>query len=383
MSNKAYKYRIYPTEEQKIFFAKTFGCCRKVWNLMLSDKIAYYSEHKESLYVTPAKYKKEYPYLKEVDSLALANVQLQLNAAYRNFFRDKRVGFPKYKSRRKSRASYTTNNQNGTVAVMDDHIRLPKAGLVKAVIHRKAPADWKLRSATVSCDRDGRYFISVLYEYSSVSAKPAGEPTKVLGLDYKSDGLYVDSEGHKAVMPRFYRNAEKRLARAQRKLSRKAGSRKGEMESANHRKQRLKVAKLHSHVRNQRLDYLHKESRRIADCYDLVCVEDLNLRAMGRHHKKGLHLGRSVSENGYGTFLTLLDYKLAEQGKALIKVDRFYASSQICHACGYKNPITKDLTVRRVICPVCRTSYDRDINAAENIRDEGFRLYMETKSSAA
>lgn len=143
------------------------------------------------------------------------------------------------------------------------------------------------------------------------------------------------------------------------------------------------MAKLHAHVRNQRLDYLHKESHRIADDYDLVCVEDLNLKAMGRHHTKGLHLGKSVSDNGYGTFLTLLDYKLADQGKALIRVDRFYASSQICNTCGYKNPITKDLSVRKVICPVCGASYDRDLNAALNIRDEGLRLYMKTGISAA
>lgn len=382
MSNMAYKYRVYPTEEQELLFAKTFGCCRKVWNLMLADKIAWYKEHKESLYVTPAQYKKEYPYLKEVDSLALANVQLQLTAAYRNFFRDKRVGFPKFKSRRRSRASYTTNNQNGTVEVTEDHIRLPKAGSVKAVIHRRAPENWKLKSATVSRDRDGKYFISVLYEYDDAPAAAAAEPTKILGLDYKSDGLYVDSEGHRADMPRFYHDAEKRLAREQKKLSRRMGSRKGEKESEGHRKQRLKVAKLHSHVRNQRLDYLHKQSRRIADEYDLVCVETLNLRAMGRHHSKGLHLGKSVAENGYGTFLNLLDYKLAGQGKSLVKVDRFYASSQICHNCGYKNPKTKDLSVRRVTCPVCGASYDRDINAAQNIRDEGLRIYKETGSSA-
>lgn len=382
MSNRAYKYRAYPTEEQKVLFAKTFGCCRKVWNLMLFDKITYYKKHGSSLAVTPARYKKTYPYLKEVDSLALANVQLQLATAYQNFFHDKKVGFPKYKSRRKSRMSYTTNNQNGTVAVTDDRIRLPKVGMVKAVIHRKAPDGWKLKSATVSCDRDGKYYISVLYEYDDIPVAAIENPTKILGLDYKSAGLYVDSEGHKADMPRYYHDAGKRLARAQRKLSRRLGSRKGEDESANHKKQCLKVAKLHSHVKNQRLDYLHKESRRIADTYDLVCAEDLNLKAMGHHNKKGMHLGKSVAENGYGVFLTLLSYKLAGQGKTLIKVGRFYASSQICHACGYKNPITKDLSVREVVCPVCGSVYDRDVNAAMNIRDEGFRIYSSDTPSA-
>ena len=152
MPNKAIKYRLYPTEEQQQKFTQTFGCCRKIWNLMLSDKIDYYKVNKTLLQTTPAQYKKDYPYLKEVDSLALANVQIHLQTAYANFFRDKRVGFPKYKSAKTSRKTYTTNNQNGTVAILDNAIKLPKIGKVKAVIHKKPDSNWKLKSATISQD---------------------------------------------------------------------------------------------------------------------------------------------------------------------------------------------------------------------------------------
>lgn len=186
--NKAIKYRIYPTTEQRELFAKTFGCCRKVYNLMLADKIAHYEETGKNLMTTPAKYKEEHPYLREVDSLALANEQLHLQAAYKNFFRDVKIGFPKFKSAKRSRKSYTTNNQNGTVSIKDKHIRLPKVGLVKAKLHRLPKEDWKLKSATISQTSDGKYYISVLFEYEEAIVPVC--TNQVIGLDYKSDGLY-------------------------------------------------------------------------------------------------------------------------------------------------------------------------------------------------
>lgn len=210
MANKAIKYRIYPTTEQSIMFAKTFGCCRKVYNLMLTDKIAYYKATGKSIQTTPAQYKDEYPYLREVDSLALANVQLNLQAAYKNFFDRKRKvksGFPKFKSR-KARNSYTTNNQRGTVSIIDDkYIKIPKIGKVKAVIHRKADADWKIKSATISKERDGSYYISILYEFEKVVTKVA-KSNNAIGLDYASNGLFVDSNGKRGTSRRFYHEAE-------------------------------------------------------------------------------------------------------------------------------------------------------------------------------
>lgn len=201
MANKSIKYRVYPTTEQRVMFAKTFGCCRKVYNLMLTDKIAYYKATGKSIQTTPAQYKDEYPYLREVDSLALANVQLNLQAAYKNFFDKKRkvrCGFPKFKSR-KARNSYTTNNKKGTVAIIDDkYIKIPKIGKVKAVIHRKANADWKIKSATISKEKDGSYYISILYEFERVVVKVT-KSKNAIGLDYKSDGLKLELSERKYI----------------------------------------------------------------------------------------------------------------------------------------------------------------------------------------
>ena len=195
--NRAIRYRIYPTTEQSIMFAKTFGCCRKVYNLMLSDKIESYKTTGRLINVTPAKYKNDYPYLREVDSLALANVQLNLQSALRNCFdkkRKKRNGFPKYKSAKHSRKSYTTNNQHGTVILTDNSIKLPKIGFVKAVIHRKPESNWIIKSATVSQESDGKQYVSVLFEYNEPINTYIADKTNAIGLDYASDGLYVDNK---------------------------------------------------------------------------------------------------------------------------------------------------------------------------------------------
>ena len=376
--NSAIKYRLYPTSEQKIMFAKTFGCCRKVYNLMLSEKIESYKTTGKFVAVTPAKYKKDFPYLKEVDSLALANVQLNLQSAFRNHFdrnRRKKTGFPKFKSAKHSRKSYTTNNQNGTVAIIDNrYIRLPKIGKVKAVIHRVPGTDWKLRSATVSCSSDDRYYVSVLFEYeNSVSAYVADE-NNAIGMDYASDGLYVDDKGNIGTNHKFYRESHKKLAKEQRKLSRKKGSRKGEDKSHNYLKQQRKVNRIHTHIANQRKDNLHKISAEIANQYDIVCVENLNMRNMSN---RGFGNGKATLDNGYGMFLDMLEYKLANRGKYLVKVDRWYPSSQICHCCGKRHPEMKDLRIRTMRCE-CGYVMDRDRNAAMNIKKEGLRIMNST-----
>lgn len=372
MANKAYKYRIYPTDAQRILFAKTFGCCRKVWNLMLADKQAYYRENHKILQTTPARYKKTYPYLKEVDSLALANVQLQLNAAYKNCYSDHNAEPPKFKSKHRSRKSYTTNNQNGTVAVFEKGIRLPKTGLVKAVIHRKADPSWKLKSATVSQDSAGGYYCSVLYEYESgTPAIPVSDHMEAIGLDYKSDGLYMDSDGHCAAMPKYFRENQRKLARAQRVLSRRTGSRKGEPKSRNWLKQQKKVNLIYRHAANERCDFLHKTSAAIAKRYDVVCIETLDMKGMSN---KSFGNGKATMDNGYGMFVRMLDYKLRERGKSLVRIDKWYPSSQLCHTCGHRQKMP--LIKRTYICPECGMVLDRDINAAINIRAEGMRIIL-------
>ena len=376
--NSAIKYRLYPTSEQKIMFAKTFGCCRKVYNLMLSEKIESYKTTGKFVAVTPAKYKKDFPYLKEVDSLALANVQLNLQSAFRNHFdrnRRKKTGFPKFKSAKHSRKSYTTNNQNGTVAIIDNrYIRLPKIGKVKAVIHRVPGTDWKLKSATVSCSSDDRYYVSVLFEYENSASTYVVDENNAIGMDYASDGLYVDDKGNIGTNHKFYRESHKKLAKEQRKLSRKKGSRKGEDKSHNYLKQQRKVNRIHTHIANQRKDNLHKISAEIANQYDIVCVENLNMRNMSN---RGFGNGKATLDNGYGMFLDMLEYKLANRGKYLVKVDKWYPSSQICHCCGKRHPEMKDLRIRTMRCE-CGYVMDRDRNAAMNIKKEGLRIMNST-----
>ena len=372
--NKAIKYRLYPTTEQRIMFAKTFGCCRKVYNLMLADKIESYRETKSFGKQTPAGYKEEYPYLKEVDSLALANVQLNLQKAFSNCFgksRKKKNGFPKFKSAKHSRKSYTTNNQNGTIAIVDDkHIKLPKIGKVKAVIHRKPDMDWKIKSATISQDSDGKYYVAVLFEYDNVVSVHMADTNNAIGLDYASDGLYVDDMGNVGTNHKYYRESYDKLAKEQRRLSRMKGSKKGETKSNNYVKQLRKVNKIHRHITNQRLDNLHKISTEIANRYDVVCVESLNMRAMSN---KGFGNGKATMDNGYGMFLNMLEYKLADRGKYFIKVDKWFPSSQICHCCGTYHPEMKDLSIRTMRCD-CGYTMDRDRNAALNIKKEGLRI---------
>lgn len=370
MANKAIKYRVYPTTEQEVMFAKTFGCCRKVWNLMLSDKIDGYKATGKFPTVTPAKYKNDYPYLREIDSLALANVQMNLQKAYKNFFdkkRKKKNGFPKFKSR-KARNSYTTNNQKGTVAIIENkYIKLPKIGKVKAVIHRFPEEDWIIKSATVSKDRDGSFYISILFEFDRIITKVT-KSDNVIGLDYKSDGLYMDSDGNIGSNHKYYRESHKKLAKVQRKLSRKVGSKKNQTKSNNYLKQLKKVNKIHRHISNQRLDNLHKKSTEIANQYDIVCVESLNMRSMSN---KDFGNGKATLDNGYGMFLSMLEYKLNDRGKYFIKIDKWYPSSQLCSCCGSRKKLTLQ---ERIYKCNCGLTMDRDLNAAINIKNEGLRL---------
>lgn len=374
--NKAIKYRVYPTTEQRILFAKTFGCCRKVYNLMLSDKIEGYKATGKFPALTPAKYKKDYPYLKEVDSLALANKQIDLQEAFRNCFsksRKKKNGFPKFKSAKRSRKAYTTNNQKGTVAIAGNGIKLPKVGIVKAVIHRQPDADWIIKSATVSQESDGKYYVSVLFEFDEVENTYIADKTNAIGLDYASDSLYVDSNGNVGTNHKYYRESHDKLAKEQRRLSRMQGSRKGEEKSNNYWKQLRKVNKIHRHIAHQRLDNLHKISTEIANQYDVVCVESLNMKAMSN---KGFGNGKATLDNGYGMFLSMLEYKLSDRNKCLVKVDKWFPSSQICSCCGALHPEMKDLANRKMICD-CGLTMNRYENAAINIRNEGLRLLGE------
>ena len=377
MRHMAYRYRIYPDQDQQVIFRKTFGCCRFVYNRMLSDKKAAYEKDGKFPRITPAGYKKEFEWLKEVDSLALANTQLHLEAAFRRFFDKTQNRFPKFKSQHSRRQSYTTNQVNGNIRITGNRLRLPKAGEIKILLHRDPPKDWKLKSVTVSMEAAGEYYASILYEepasgrYLSVpgsedqttgGAIHGREEVRILGIDYAMKGLAVFSDGTRADYPGYYRKGQEKLGREQRKLSH---CRKG---SRNYEKQRKRVAKCHRKVRNQRKDYQHKLSREIADRYDIVAVEDIDMKAMSR----SLNFGKSVMDNGFGAFRDMLAYKLEGQGKKLIRVDRFYPSSKRCSCCG---EVKKELGLgERIYICRCGNRMDRDVNAAINIREEGRRL---------
>ena len=309
--------------------------------------------------------KEQYSFLKEVDKFALTNAVYALENGYKRFFQ-KKGGHPNFKSKHHSGRSYTTNVTNHSISLGATYIKLPKLGKVKAVIHRKAPENWILKSATITKEKDGTYYCAILYEYEAqVESVTIVDDTKVIGLDYKSDGLYMDSDGRVCGTPQSYRKSQDRLAKAQRKCRHK------KVGSKNYRKQQKKVARIHRKAANQRKDFLHKKSTEIANQYPVVCVENLNMRAMSNH---GFGNGKATLDNGYGMFLAMLDYKLKDRGGVFVRVDKWYKSSQICCKCGNHHKVT--LSDRTYRCD-CGNVMDRDHNAAINIKREGLRIYRE------
>ena len=376
MANRAFEFRIYPNRAQKELLAKTFGCVRLVYNHYLDRKKQLWEESKQSMsYNACAKdltsLKKEKEFLKEVDSIALQQSLRHLDTAYSNFFKRKDNGYPRFKSKRRGKQSYTTMNVNHNIRIEKGRIRLPKLGEVKIRQHRQIPEEWTLKSVTVKRVPSGKYYVSILFEYESQICER--EINNVLGLDFSMSELYVTSEGERCGYPKYFRQAEQRLARAQRRLT------KMQKGSANYLKQKVKVAKIHEKIANQRKDFLHKRSHQIAETYDAVSIEDLNMQGMS----KALHFGKSVHDDGWGMFTRMLEYKLADRGGKLVKIDRWYPSSQMCSGCGHIVPEVKDLGVRVWFCDWCLEYHERDENAATNIRDEGHRLLrMKQKKTA-
>jgi len=369
LRHKAYKFRIYPNQDQQVLLAKTFGSVRLVYNHYLNMKTKTYEESGKSLSYTKCAadlvdLKKEKPFLKEVDSIALQQALRHLDTAFQNFFRDKSKGYPKFKSKKNHHYSYSTVCVNNNIKLENSVLTLPKIGKIRIKQHRSIPEGYTLKSATISRTPTGKYFASILFEYE-VSIQPA-ELVNIIGLDFSMHNLFVSSEEEFQVDEQFlhyYRKALDKLAREQRILShRKRGSKRYD-------KQRKRVALLHEKIANQRKDYLHKLSRQITNAYDLICVEDLNMQGMSQ----ALNFGKSVADNAWGMFLRFLGYKAVELGKKLVKIDKWFASSKMCHVCGY---IHEELTLssRKWKCPACQTEHDRDKNAAQNIKAEGMRM---------
>ena len=314
------------------------------------------------------KMKSYLPWLKEVDSRAIKYSCRHLDTAFKKFFNHE-AGFPNFHSK-KGRQSYTTEHPT-TIKVASNKVQLPKLGWLKVRGIRQIPENAKICYATVSKELNGKYCVSVTYKYEKIVAPKS--INKALGLDYKSNGLYMDSNGNVANEPHWFCENQAKLCRLQRSLSRRKGSKRGEQKSRGWLKQRRKVARLQEHIANQRKDFLHKLSKELADFYDLIAVEDLNMNeVVHAFNYKSYH--KRTYDNGYGMFTTMLDYKLKYQGKQLIRIDKNYPSSQVCSCCGNQNESLKDITIRKWECPKCHVRHDRDFNSAINIREEALRM---------
>ncbi|WP_214756286.1 RNA-guided endonuclease TnpB family protein [Exiguobacterium sp. s157] len=356
---KGYKYRLHPTAAQAEFLIRTIGCARFIYNKLLEDRIAIHEEAKVSggpkrKPPTPASYKPLFPFLCEADSLALANAKLHLDTAFAKFFAGT-AGFPVFKSRRKARASYTTNNQHGTIRIEEDRVRLPKVGFIRFTQHRSF--DGEIRSATVSMTRSGTFFVSLLVEQDDEPWVPAEHKVGIdLGLGYFAVMTNDAFVTEKIPNPRNLRKAEGRLKQAQRALSRKKPG------SRNREKTRLLLAKKHEQVKNRRHDFLHKLSRHIVDENQVVVVETLRTREMMQDRR----LAKSIGDAGWGEFVRQLEYKCRSHGRTLIKADPWFASTQVCSSCG-ENGGKKGLDIREWTCVACGAHHDRDVNASLNL----------------
>ena len=365
---RAYRYRIYPTDEQKVLFAKTFGCCRFVYNWALNLKITAYQERKETLgnvYLTnlmKSELKAEYEWLSDVNSQSLQSALRNLDTAYTNFFRNtKAVGFPKFKSR-KDRQSFLCP-QHCRVDFEKGTITIPKAKDIPAVLHRKFKGT--VKTVTVSMAPSGKYFASVLVD-TAIQELPVTliQDDTTLGIDLGLKSLAVCSDGRTFDNPKNLQRSLDRLKLLQKRLSCKQ---KG---SSNRNKARIRVARLQEHIANSRKDNLHKITYALTHDSQVrtICMEDLNVKEMQRNH----HLAQAVSDVSFGMFLTLLEYKCKWYGVNLVKIDRFAPSSKTCGKCGYIYKGLK-LSERSWICPECGTHHDRDFNAACNIKEFGLK----------
>lgn len=368
---KSFKFRIYPNEEQKQRICKTFGCVRFVYNQMLTDKLEGYYRTGRPAHVTPAQYKAKYPWLANVDAMALCDAQLKLQDAFAQAQLKNDIGSLKYRVKKAYNQSYETRRIKNNIRISGTRIRLPKVGEVKIKIHRTIPAEYILKSVTVKKEKTNKYYACLLFEYDvAIQEKPL-KKSNAIGLDYSSPYLYVDSNGHSADSPHPMLEYKTRLAKEERKLAHmKFGSK-------NFLKQRAKIARIYDRMHNIRYDWLQKQSTKLANNYDYICIEDLSMADMSKHFS----LGSRTYDNSFCAFKMMLEYKLKNKGGRLITINKWFPSSKLCSSCGHHY---KQLSIinRVWICPECGTVHDRDCNAANNILKEGLKQMNKTAGHA-
>ena len=368
------KLRLDPTPEQAALIEKTFGCCRYLWNRMLSDAGEFYAATDLQYIPTPARYKKEAPFLKEVDSQALCTVHQNLRKAFLDFFRAPGAfGPPRFKTKKSRRDSFTVYcrayHTGPSIRLTGGGLQMPKLGLLRARVHRRPLHWWTLVSATVTKSRSGKYFCSLAFKCPAPQPAPVvPRAEKTLGLNYSLARFYVDSEGGSPALPGIAKSKEK-LARLQRGLSRMVPG------SGHYRKQLRRLQLQSERIANQRRDFVHKESRRIANAWDAVCVRDADLRELSRKLEQP-----TVLDFGFGLFRECLRYKLERQGKAYIAVDRLAPAARTCHECGCVNE-TLGAREGQWTCPHCGAALSRAVNTAKNLRDMGL-AQLERRSAA-
>ena len=376
------RVRIYPDKKQTILIEKTINGCRFIYNQMLEDNINYYKENKKFLNTNISKYRRKYPWLKELDSQALNIERFTLFKAYSSFF-TKKAKFPKFKSKKHSRNSYASpQTASNSIRIENNKLRMPKLKFIKYRSNSQIDRIYKDAEITrvTILKKSNKYYATVLFKYEIENQDTLAEENKYtedninnyksIGLDFSMTHFYVDSEGNKAGNPKYYKKSRKRLALYQRRVS------KCEYGSNNYYKASLKFEKLHEKIANQRRDYHHKLSYKLAESYDIVGIEDMSIKALQKF--KIYHFGKLTSDTGWNSFVKMLSYKLDDRGKRLVKVGKSYPSTQLCSNCGYRNEDLKDdLKTRQWICPKCGTHHDRDINAAINIKNEALRILIE------
>ena len=365
MIRQAQKVRIYPTDEQKQQLAGAMGCSRWWWNFALNKSIETYKEtgkglSRAGLNALLPLLKKEHEWLKtEVYSQSLQQTSLNLSRAFINFF-EKRARFPRFKSKHGKQSVGFPQS----VKIIDDWIKLPKIGLVKAIFDRRYSG--KIKTVTITKNSSDRYFASILYEVEACFISSKGD--KIIGLDLGIKDLVIAHDGSKTSKynnPRHFKKHEKNLARKQQKLARK------KLGSKTRAKAKKLVAKIHARIGNARQDYLHKLSRKLTNESKVIVVENLNVKGMVRWSK----LAKHISDAGWGTLVNFLDYKLEREDKRLVEIDRFFPSSHICPDCLTQQP-KMDLSIREWICinKSCLVKHERDEAASRNIRAEGIRI---------